>query len=157
MTFSGITAAFIVPTLVVAVAGASCHKKTESRGPAINDRIESVPTLAQLAHEAGVRFPPGARLVGSARENGIDDLLRFKVEVAPAELPAFLSTSPVPAEALEPGEGGLLGPDQGFWDPSQAKRLRTGQKIMPRQRAVNIGIDEGRTDKVIIYVVNHGT
>jgi hypothetical protein len=151
-----ITAVFIVPALMV-VAGTSCHKKSENRGPAMNDRAQSDATLAQLAHEAGVQFPAGARLVGSAREDGIDDLLRFKVEVRPADLAAFLSTSPVPSDALESGEGGLLGPDQGFWDPSRAKRLRTGQKILPGQRALNIGIDDGRTDVVFIYVVNHGT
>jgi hypothetical protein len=151
-----IAAAFLVPVLVAAVAG-SCHKKTENKGSAMNDRQESTATLAQLAQEAGVSFPPGARLVGSARENGMDDLLRFKVELRPADLPAFLSTSPIPADAFDAGEGGFLGPDQGFWDPHQAKRLRTGQKILPGQRALNIGIDDGRGDVVAIYVVNHGT
>jgi hypothetical protein len=87
----------------------------------------------------------------------MDDLLRFKVEIAPADLASFLASSPVPGDAFEPGEGGLLGPDQGFWDPSRCKRLRTGQKILPGQRALNIGIDDGAADVVTLYIVNHGT
>jgi hypothetical protein len=148
-----IAVALIVPTLIFA----NCRKNTQHRGPDMNERNQPGATLAQLAEEAGVKFPPGARLVGSARENGIDDLLRFKVEMPAGELGAFLAASPVPAEALEAGEGGLLGPDQGFWDPSHAKRLRTGQKILPGQRALNIGVDDGRPDVVVLYIVNHGT
>jgi hypothetical protein len=114
-------------------------------------------TLEQLAREAGVKFPASARLVGSARENGMDDRFCFKVELPASELPAFLASSPVVADAFEPGEGGLLGPDPGFWDPGRSQRLRTGQTILPGQRALNIGIDDGRPDVVAIYVVNHGT
>lgn len=154
MTHRGlIAAALLVPALVVT----SCRKHTEDKGRDMNERNQSGATLAQLAQEAGVKFPPAARLVGSARENGMDDRLRFKVEIPPAELAAFLAASPVPAEALEAGEGGLLGADQGFWDPSHAKRLRTGQTILPGQRALNIGVDDGRADVVVLYIVNHGT
>jgi hypothetical protein len=150
-----IAAVLIVPVLAVAVT--SCRKNNVDRARDMNERNQPGTTLAQLAQEAGVGLPPSARLVGSARENGMDDLLRFKVEIPLGDLPAFFAASPVPVEALEPGEGGLLGPDQGFWDPSHAKRLRTGQKILPGQRALNIGIDDGRMEVAIIYIVNQGT
>lgn len=147
----------IAVLLAISAGGTSCHKKGEDTRGVPGERDQSRATLAQLAHETGLRFPPSARLVGSAREDGIDDLLRFKVQISPAELAAFLAASPVPAAAFESGEGGLLGPDQGFWDPSRAKHLRTGQKILPGQRALNIGIDDGRADVVALYIVNHGT
>jgi hypothetical protein len=91
------------------------------------------------------------------RENGIDDMVMFKVQITPKDLRSFMAGLPVPADAFEPGEGGFLGRDQGFWDPSHAARLRTGQVILKNQRALNIGIDDGRPGMVAIYVVNHGT
>jgi hypothetical protein len=83
--------------------------------------------------------------------------VRFKVELEPGDLAAFLATSPVSADAFEPGAGGLLGPDQGFWDPSRAIHLRTGQAIVANHRALNIGVDDGRPRLVFVYIVNHGT
>ncbi len=152
--------ALLVPALLLSVViadGAGCRKDRDGRGHDMSKPIQSAPTLADLAQQSGVKFPPSARLVGPAREDGIDDLLRFKVEISAGDLPAFLATCPVPADAFEPGEAGLLGPDQGFWDPGRAKRLRTGQKILPGTRALNIGIDDGRPDVVAVYIVNHGT
>jgi hypothetical protein len=155
--FTRLAAAVLLPSLVL--VGASCRDDEQSsgKGPDRSDTTQSAATLAELAREAGVPFPAAARLIGVARENGMDDLLRFKVEIPASDLAAFLATSPVPSEAFEAGERGLLGPDQGFWDPRRAQRLRTGQQVLPGQRALNIGIDDGRPDVVSIYVVNHGT
>jgi hypothetical protein len=113
--------------------------------------------LPELAREVGVQFPASARLIWVGRESGIDDLVSFKVEIAPAELAAFLATSPVPGDAFAPGEGGLLGPDVGLWNPNQAVHLRTGQVVREHQRALNIGIDDGKAGVVVLYVVSHGT
>ncbi|HVY36376.1 MAG TPA: hypothetical protein VHM31_00520 [Polyangia bacterium] len=115
------------------------------------------PTLSALAHEVGLSFPASARLIWAGRESGIDDMVSFKVEIAPADLPAFLSSSPVPADAFAPGEGGLLGSDLGPWNPSQAVRLRTGQIVRPNHSALNIGIDDGKPNVVVLYVVSHST
>jgi hypothetical protein len=101
-------------------------------------------------------FPPSARLVGQHREAGMDDYLQFKVEIEAADLPAFEASSPIPKQAMEPGEGGLMGPDHDFWDPHRATTLRTGQKSLPDARALNVGIAESGS-KVALYVVNHGT
>jgi len=152
-----VAVALILPT--VAVAGMNCreNEKANGKGRDMSEANPSAATLEQLAREAGVKFPVAARLIGSARESGMDDRLCFKVELPASDLPAFLASSPVAADAFEPGEGGLLGPDHGFWDPSHSQRLRTGQTILPGQRALNIGIDDGRPDVVAIYVVNHGT
>ncbi|MDB4981375.1 MAG: hypothetical protein JWM82_2127 [Myxococcales bacterium] len=116
-----------------------------------------VPTLAALGQEVGLTFPSSARLLGVHRERGIDDLVRFKVELGADDLPRFLASSPVPEEAFEPGEGGLLGPDEDFWDPGRANRLRTGQAMVKNNRALNIGIADGPTRRVVLYIVNHGT
>jgi hypothetical protein len=86
----------------------------------------------------------------------MDDLLMFKVELPRRDLPSFLATCPVPADAFEEGSAGFLGPDQGFWDPSKATHLRTGQ-VVNNARATNVGVDDGRPDTATLYIVNHGT
>lgn len=133
--------------------GPGCHRKDRD----VTKASDEATTLPGLAREVGLKFPSSARLIGVGRESGIDDMVRFKVEIDPHDLAAFLATSPVAPEAFEPGAGGLLGPDQAFWDPSHAVRLRTGQAVLKNQRALNIGIDDGRPQVVVLYVVNHGT
>ena len=70
----------------------------------------------------------------------------------------------IPADAMEPGEHGLLGPDGGYWDPRRAPRLPTGQKLLANARVLkNIGIGDavptgdGGAKVVALYIVNHGT
>jgi hypothetical protein len=140
--------------LLGAVGG--CRKGQEE-GRTLTRVREPSPSLANLAQEAGVTFPPSARLIGFSREAGIDDYLMFKVEIDAKDLASFLASSPVPTDALEPGEGGLLGPDEGYWDPHRAARLRTGQKALANARYLNIGIGEGGGKVVALYIVNHGT
>lgn len=80
----------------------------------------------------------------------------FKVELPRRDLASFLATCPVPTDAFAQGSAGLLGPDQGFWDPDHAAHLRTGQ-VVKNGRATNVGIDESRSDVATLYIVNHGT
>jgi hypothetical protein len=130
-------------------------RKQEGRD--VTESPHQATTLPELAREVGVTFPASAGLIGVARERGIDDMVMFKVEMSSNDLPSFMAALPVPNDAFEPGEGSLLGPDQGFWDPRSAAHLRTGQVIVKNQRALNIGIGDGRPGTVAIYVVNHGT
>lgn len=139
--------------VVLTVGPFACKSRTVSR---MNATAAKPATLAELAAEVGLAFPPSSRLLGASRENGIDDLVMFKVELPRRDLASFLVTCPVPADAFEEGSAGFLGPDQGFWDPSQALHLRTGQ-IVRHSRATNLGIDDGRPDVAILYIVDHGT
>jgi len=114
-------------------------------------------TLVDLGREVGLKFPADARLLGVSRERGIDDLVRFKIEMGAADLPGLMASTPIKPDAFEPGERGLLGPDQGFWDPNRARHLLTGQAVLKNNRALNIGIADGGPQRVILYIVNHGT
>jgi hypothetical protein len=100
-----------------------CNKKTGGA----SHMTSTTPSLADLGKEVGLTFPASARLIGVSRENGMDDLVRFKVELPRGDLPAFLRSTPIPADEFQAGGGGLLGPDDDYWDPSQVKNLRTGQ------------------------------
>jgi hypothetical protein len=140
-------------TLTLLGAPGACHRKE----PPVTTQSTNAPTLADLSREVRVSFPSSARLIWVGRESGIDDLVSFKVELDPVDLPAFLAASPVPRDAFNPGEGGLLGSDTGPWTPNQAARLRTGQVIREHQRALNIGIDDGKPGVVVLYIVSHST
>jgi hypothetical protein len=86
----------------------------------------------------------------------MDDRVRVKVEMSAADLPAFLERTPIDADSFSPGAGGRLGQDHGFWDPHRAAKLRTAQATLDDNRVLNIGVDESRTDRVAVYIVNHG-
>jgi hypothetical protein len=114
-------------------------------------------TLQDIGKELGLQFPPGTRLLGVRREAGIDDWLGVKIELSAAEWPGFLACTPINPESFRAGERGFLGADSGFWDPHQAKKLRTAQAPMPNARAFNLGYDDSAATSVIVYIVNHGT
>ena len=137
----------------LALGPAACNPRKD--GPSGSSAL-ATQTLSQLATEVGLTFPPSARLLGVAREAGIDGLVMFKVELPRRDLPVFLASCSIPADGFERGEAGLLGPDQGFWDPSRAAHLMTGQ-ARRNARATNVGVDDGRPDVAVLYIVNHGT
>jgi hypothetical protein len=114
-------------------------------------------TLESVGKEIAVAFPASATLIGVHRENGIDDLVAVKVEIPAADWPALLARTPIDPSLFRPGERGLLGPDDGFWDPHKAAHLRTAQASLPNARALNIGYDDSRAGVFVVYVVNHGT
>jgi len=118
-----------------------------------SDRSQS---LESAGREVAVDFPPSARLIGVHREQGMDELIAVKVEMPAAHWPGFLEGTPMDPKLFEPGEGGLLGPDEGFWDPHQAKSLHTSQAQLPGDRVLNLGYDDSRGDVIVVYVVNHG-
>jgi hypothetical protein len=134
-------------------AGLGCPRRSPEQTPPPTAEA----TLADLGRDVGLTFPADARLLGVSRERGIDDLVRFKVEMGAADLPALLASTPFKPDAFAPGEGGLLGPDQGFWDPNRAIHLLTAQAVVKPRRALNIGVADGGPQRVIVYVVDHGT
>jgi hypothetical protein len=114
-------------------------------------------TLESVGKEIAMAFPASTKLLGVHRERGADDLVALKVEMAAADWPGFLARTPIDATLFRPGERGLLGPDDGFWDPHKAKNLRTAEAALPNARVLNIGYDDSRGNVVVVFVVNHGT
>lgn len=113
---------FRVTSLVFALAAAaSCHGR---RQDAVTHR--SYDTVA-LGHELSVALPPSTHVIGVERENGMDDLVGAKLEIAESDWPSFIASTPIQPDAFRPGSRGLLGDDHGFWDPDQVPGLRTAQ------------------------------
>jgi hypothetical protein len=113
--------------------------------------------LETLGRDLGLSFPEGTTVVGIERQEGMDDMLRAKLQMSAEAARRFLEHAPVRSDAFRPGVRGLLGADKDWWDPHQAKRLRSGQANLDGARVLNIGVDEARPDAVVVYIVNHGT
>lgn len=152
------TIGFLIMALPLA-----CRKGGEAQTGTVKQNREipmtatSSDDLRALAAEIKIVFPPSARLIGIARERGIDDLVEAKVELSGVELPLFFSVSPVKGEALEPDRLDLLGTDHSWWDPGRAKNLRAAQVLVGKGKVFNLGVAEGATGIVVLYLVQHGT
>ena len=146
-------AAMVIAMGLCLSQGPSACKPRVKQDPAQN----SQEALAAVGKEVGLSFPEAAKLVGVHRERGADDLIAVKVDMPASEWPGFLSRTPVDPSLFRAGERGLLGPDQGFWDPHKAKNLRTVETSLPNGRVLNLGYDDSRGAVFAVYVVNHST
>jgi hypothetical protein len=159
--------ALVVYRLAVCLAtlAQGCSKSSAPVGPRSDvvlrgqtpDVASPPDSRATIGRELGLTFPPGTRLLGVAREQGIDDLVELKVEMKAADVESFVAHSAVRPTDFRPGERGLFGPDQGWWDPNRALRLRSAQANLPKGRFLNIGVADGSGDMAVVYIVNHGT
>jgi hypothetical protein len=140
--------------LAVLAAPVSLTCKSNASGRMSEQQHE---TLESVGKEIAVAFPSSATLIGVHRENGMDDLIAVKVELPAADWPGFIARTPIDPSLFRPGERGLLGPDDGFWDPHKAGNLRTAGTSLPNARALNIGYDDSRGSVFVLYVVDHGT
>jgi hypothetical protein len=113
-------------------------------------------SLGLLGKELNLSFPAQTKLIGVHRERGIDDLIAVKVEMPATAWPNFLGQTPIDPSRFRRGERGLLGPDEGFWDPHKAPKLKTAETQLPKGRVLNLGYDD-RGDVFVVYIVNHGT
>jgi hypothetical protein len=113
--------------------------------------------LKDLGRELKLTFPPTVHLSGVVRDNGMDDLVRVKILMTKAEWDIFLSQSPIRLEEMQLARPDILGKDEGFWDPNQAKHLRIGEVQRPGARYLSIAFDDSDPSKVPVYIMEHGT
>lgn len=122
-------------------------------------RVESQPSdvdVDKVGKQLGLQLPSGTQVVGMETESGGPDGAIFvKLQVPGAHSEQFIRNCGV--TRFESGLADLLGPDRGFWDPHQAKTLKVGDVPVHSTRAMVIGLDDSRTDALVVYVVNHGT
>lgn len=150
-----LSAAMLSAAVLCAVPAAlSCRDHEEHRD------MKNVPShndLETLVQETGLALPPGARLVGMEREPRGEAYLRAKVLMTSSEWAAFAEQLPLSIDAMDPGTGGFLGQDEGFWDPNGAAKLRTGQVQRKAGTYLNVGFDDSDPSAVKVYIVQHGT
>jgi hypothetical protein len=139
--------------LGLSLATAACNTDAEKG----SESVTAAESLSTLSKELGLTFPPSTRLGGVLRSSGMDDAVRFKLEMNTSEFPSFLAQTGVDPELTRPNMQGIFGPDRDFWDPHQAKSLRTGQVKRPDARALHVGYGEARPGTTVVYVMEHGT
>ena len=111
--------------------------------------------IVVVGQKLGLELPPGTQVIGIQTEAGIDDAIFAKLRIPAARTAEFLKQCGV--TRFKSGGANLLGPDHGFWDPHQAKRLRSGDVALPSARDLLIAIDESASDALIVYAMNYST
>jgi hypothetical protein len=131
----------------------SCHAAEHDKVHRDGEQMSH--NLDALSAKLGVSLPGDARIIGVASEEGMDDMLRVKLEMPTPSLTRFLADSKVPH--FDDSSADILGPDEGFWDPHKATRLRIGDIQLAGARFLTLAIDDSRQGIATVYVMNHGT
>lgn len=143
---------FATLPLCLAVASA-CNTGAGHR----SENVKAVESLTALSTELGLQFPSSTRLGGVLRSNGMDDAVRFKLEMSTADFPSFLAQTGIDPALTRPNLQGIFGPDRDFWTPHQVESLRTGQVKRADARALHVGYGESQPGITVVYVMEHGT
>jgi hypothetical protein len=129
------------------------------RSPTPSD-ASATPTAQELREaerEMRVTFPASTRiLVWNARQ-GSDPYLQVKFEIATAEWPLFLATSPFHDQPPQEDAGVYLGVDHEGWTPNRVEHLLKGEVRLPALLDLNLGADRNRSDVVVVYLIWHKT
>jgi hypothetical protein len=111
--------------------------------------------LEALGKRLGLTLPDGTAVVHVETESALDDAIFAKLRVPGDRADEFVKS--LNATRFEAGAADLFGPDRGLWDPHQANGLRVGDVPLPSQRGLVVGIDDGASGVLTVYVMNHGT
>lgn len=130
----------------------ACERRPGQRGSGPNAM-----TVNSLGAKLNLSFPEDARLLGVREMSGFDDALFAKVEFTSDRYDSFLASSPFGAADFAEERRYLLGESDTFWDPKSPSQLPTAQTRLPNGRVLNMGIDRSEPNKVVIYLMWHGT
>lgn len=111
--------------------------------------------LDVLGKRLDLNLPPGTQVVHVETEYGMDDAIFAKLQIPAAEAPGFIQGLELKSSRHRSADA--FGRDHGLWDPHQAKVLRVGSVMLPSSRGLVVGLDDSRSDVLVVYVLNHGT
>jgi hypothetical protein len=138
--------------LLLVLAAACPAKESKMADPiATSSRTE----LEALGQRLGLVLPQGTEVVHVETESGLDDAIFAKLRIPLLHADEFVQSLHV--SHFERGAADLFGPDRHGWDPHRAKGLRVGDVTLPSQRGLVVGVDDGATGALTVYVMNHGT
>lgn len=122
-------------------------------GPAQTDLVGEIPParLAECAKKMRVTFPASTRTLG-LRDFGREEFLGLKLEMAAADWPEFVATSPVPAENFAEGALELAGDPAPWWQADQTGRVEVGEVFLDGE-SVFVASEPGSADPKIVYLV----
>jgi hypothetical protein len=116
---------------------------------------ESRTEIDELGKRLSIELPAGTQIVHVETESGLDDAIFAKLRIPAARADEFVQSLRV--TEFQTGAADLFGQDRGPWDPHRAKGLRVGDVPLASTRGLVVGIDDGSTGALMVYVMNHGT
>ena len=122
----------------------------------MNTSAQDEVAVAVLSKELGMSLPASIRVLGVERQEGMDDIVRAKLEMPRAVFEANAKSLPLEPSKLRPGVG-RLGTDRGFWNPGHYQDIRSGSAMREGARAFHLGIASRPDDTVVVFIVSHGT
>jgi hypothetical protein len=146
--------------LTIGVLSTGCDRNASNQ----SNRTGGDPNMTQndqlerLTKTLAVRFPEGTRVVAMrGDESGPDHMLQAKLQFPSAGLDAFIASTPLAGELFDDSRRYLLGPDDGWWDPSAPATLPTASAELPGAKVLHLGTDKSDPESVTLYIVCHET
>ena len=109
----------------------------------------------ELQQQLGFTVPEEARIVWRDQQQGIDSMIRVKLEMSRSTFNALAQEIPLLEQDLRPGAG-RLGRDKGDWNPHSVPGIRSTQLSLPDARFMNVGVAE-MNDVVTVFIMCHET
>jgi hypothetical protein len=128
----------------------ACNRRSTPPLPTASD-------LREIERQTHLTFPASSRILIWDAERGIDAYLEMKFEMAAADWPTFIASSPFRDQPLREGGFADLGTDHGGWTPSKEPHLLRGEFRLPDVRYLSLGADVSRPDVVVVYLVWYET
>ena len=145
---TGVALACAMPSCVDRVPDEGASKVNDQTNKATAERV-------QLQRELGFAVPEGARVLWIERENGIDSIIRVKLEMSKLDFDTMAASVPIVDGDLRSGPG-RLGRDKGEWNPRTTVGLRSTQLALPDASFMNVGVAE-TAGVLTVFVMRHGT
>jgi len=142
----------VAALVCLCVLGACQAKETQHVGIAPTEV-----SLSELASRIGFELPPHTELLGSSKENGIDEAVLAKVVIRVDEWPEFLKHAALSDADFVESKRYLLGNNNGWWDPERAAVLPTAQTEVAAGRYLNVGVDRSGPGRIVLYLMWHET
>lgn len=140
---------------MVAASSLSCRTDETHRNESASAMTDHAADRAELQAQLGFALPETARIVWRENQQGMDAMLRVKLEMTRSAFDKLAATVPIVEQDLRPGAG-RLGRDKGDWNPHSTPGVRSTQLALPDSNFMNVGVAEAN-GLVTVFIMRHGT
>jgi hypothetical protein len=138
----------------VAGSSLSCRTDETHRDESASAMTDTV-DRAELQEQLGFALPETARIVWRESQQGMDTMLRVKLEMTRSTFDKLAASMPIVEQDLRPGAG-RLGRDKGEWNPHSTPGIRSTQLSLPDANFMNVGVAEAN-GLITVFIMRHGT
>lgn len=129
-------------------AGTGCDMKC-------NDNVVSESQVAKCQTKMHLIFPKSTKYIAMTEETGgPDSYIRLKLEMERTQVLDFLESTPFKKMPLSTSRKptGMLRSRESWWKPNEAKVFRAAETQPVGNEAIELLIDDGNMDHVIVYI-----